>query len=186
MWRHKHNTKFVVRFDDKLKGWVVDKDEFNRDIIAFRYGAYPTAVAKQREPDHILQLEQMLMNDMVDDVEEQKENGMESMKPKDQNLEMKSRDKNDGISGVKADELNAINDANRDDEKKSEEVQYANPLNPSQSVLVKSKEKRGLFCDGQWHIKGNVERSRIKVRGYTEKEFDLEWELRSTAAQYVH
>eukprot|EP01084_Bolivina_argentea_P303135 523300_1 len=58
-------------------------------------------------------------------------------------------------------------EAAKDDEKKS----------------IASTKKRGMFCDGAWHIKGNVENSRIKVQGYTEREFDLEWEFRSLAAR---
>ena len=42
---------------------------------------------------------------------------------------------------------------------------------------MSSRTKRGLFFDGLWHIKGNVEDSRIKVQGYTEREFD-EWEIK--------
>merc|ERR1719474_178078 len=76
-----------------------------------------------------------------------------------------------------------------DDEKKDHEIEAGNaaPIaNGGDAVIEreqKSKVKRGLFCDGMWHIKGNVEKSRIKVQGYTEREFDLEWELRSTAAK---
>eukprot|EP01083_Nonionella_stella_P012964 36615_1 len=36
--------------------------------------------------------------------------------------------------------------------------------------------------DGLWHVVGNLQISRIKVRGYTEREFDLEWEFKSLAA----
>ena len=84
-----------------------------------RIGAFPTPVAMQPEPLHILQLQQMLTSDDDDD----------------------------------------------DDEKKE------------------SKEDK-KWTDGKWHIKtDNAKRSVIKVRGYSEREYDLEWDLKTLAAK---
>merc|ERR1719242_1906311 len=111
--------------------------------------------------------------------EEQKEVEIK-MKVQTESIKMKMNENK--IDSVDSMDVDAVE---RDDEKRAIDIIEPIPVMNGRSgaVLVKSKEKRGLFCDGLWHIKGSVENSRIKVRGYTEREFDLEWELQSTAAQ---
>merc|ERR1712176_1082830 len=156
VWRGKNNKTFLIRYDDILKGWVLDKKEFDGDIVALRVGQYPTAVAKHEDAMHILQLEQMLM---IDDTNNDKKS---DQIPDDQIMIIDEKKQNDNDNKAELE----------DDEKKEIE-----------SNGLQKMKKRGIFGDGLWHIKGNVENSRIKVEGYTEREFDLEWEFRSLAAQ---
>eukprot|EP00483_Globobulimina_turgida_P011647 UN11669 len=145
VWRNRNNKTYLIRYDNILRGWVLDKKGFKRDIVALRMGSYPTATAKHPDAIHILQLEEMLITaGKVKQAEKHVENIV--------------------------DNINEI-----EDEKKVEII--------IKDKFEKKDKKRGLFCDGLWHIKGNVENSRIKVRGYTEREFDLEWEFKSLAAQ---
>ena len=153
VWKSKNKDgKYKIRYDNTLNSWVLDKKGFEGEIVALRYGKYPTPVAKVEDPQHVLQLESMLIND--------NDHAIIDNKAQDRNGE-------DAIIAIN----NNNNEEEKDDEKKMEDKPKA------------KRKKRGLFCDGLWHIKGNVENSRIKVQGFTEKEFDLDWELKSLSAQ---